>query len=80
MTIKDNEKRDIHSISLNDIGDSIKFFGVLLKPCNVEKSLFSFQKHYRQIHSQDVIRKVPLEIEGNNIFIRLNSESRLEKK
>ena len=37
MTIKDNEKRDIHSISLNDIGDSIKFFGVLLKTFNVEK-------------------------------------------
>ena len=29
MTIKNNEKRDIHSISLNDIGDSIKFFGFI---------------------------------------------------
>ena len=74
------EKRDIRSINLNDVGDSIKFFGVLLKPFNVEKSLFSFQKHYRQIHSQDVIRKFPFEIEGNQIFIQLNSESRLIKE
>ena len=28
----EDDKRDIHSISLNDVEDSIKFFGILLKP------------------------------------------------
>ena len=45
--IIEDGKRDIHSISLNDIGDSIKFFGVLLKSFNVEKSLFGFQESIR---------------------------------
>jgi hypothetical protein len=80
LTIKDNEKREIYSLNLNDIEDTIKFYGILLKPFDVERSLFSFQKQYRKINAEDIIRKVIFEIEGNHIFIQLNSESRLGKK
>jgi hypothetical protein len=76
IIILSENSRDIYSSSFEELHTKLpKIYGILLKPKDLSKSLFTFKRTYKLLNLENIIHKINFHLEKDGIFIQSNYRS-----